>query len=115
MLAIGPTTRVWVYQGPCDMRRSFDRLACMVRELLEKDPLSGHLFVFMNKDRNRMKVLYWERNGYALWYKRLERGTFSIPSKKELTGVELGCILEGIEFEKSPRKVRFLRDFGSPG
>lgn len=89
------------------MRRSFEGLACLVREYLREDPLSGHLFVFMSRCRSRMKVLYWDRTGFALWYKRLERGTFSVPKKMELTPAELQCVLEGLEIEGVRRKKRF--------
>ena len=66
-----------VYKEPTDMRRSFDSLAMMVREIIKQNPLSGYLFVFRNKRGNCLKLLYWDRDGYAIWYKRLEKGTIS--------------------------------------
>ncbi len=114
MLSISSSTRVFVYRGVCDMRRSFEGLASLAREVMSKDPLKGHLFVFMNRSRTSMKVLYWDRSGYAIWYKTLQRGTYTIPQQEEITSAELGCILEGIEYEKLPRKRRFSADFVSP-
>ena len=83
----------------------------LVREVLKEDPLSGHLFVFLSRDRTAVKILYWDRSGYALWYKKLQRGTFTAPSKNELTHAELSCMLEGIEFEKMRKKERFSLQF----
>lgn len=71
--------RVYVYRGVCDMRRSFDRLARMVEEEIRKDPLSGDVYVFLNRTMNRMKALSWEEDGYVVWHKRLETGTFQLP------------------------------------
>jgi transposase len=80
--------RVWLATSPVDMRRSFDRLAEHVRTILAQDPLSGHLFVFRNRSGERVKVLWWDKaggagDGFAIYYKRLERGTFQFPSSEE--------------------------------
>jgi transposase len=83
--------RIWIATAPVDMRRSFDALAEHVRTILEGDPMSGHLFVFRNRSSQRVKILWWDQDGYAIYYKRLERGTFQFPS----TGGKLG--LSGVE------------------
>ena len=75
----GAGVRVWLATAPLDMRRGFDRLAEHVRTILLQDPMSGHLFVFRNKGGQRVKVLWWDRNGYCVYYKRLERGAFQFP------------------------------------
>lgn len=72
--------QVWLATSPVDMRRSFDRLAEHVRTILASDPLSGHLFVFRNRCGERVKILWWDTDGFAIFYKRLERGTFQFPS-----------------------------------
>ncbi len=71
--------RVWLATAPLDMRRGFDRLAEHVRTILAQDPMSGHLFVFRSRSNQRVKILWWDRDGYAIYYKRLERGTFVFP------------------------------------
>lgn len=113
MLTPASTVRVFVACVPVDLRRSFDSLAACTRELLEQDPLSGHLFVFRNRQGDRVKILYWDRTGYCLWYKRLERGTFRLPSGgsggREITSAELILLLEGIELAGSRRHLRFRR------
>ncbi len=71
--------RIWLSTSPVDMRRSFDALAEHVRTILAGDPMSGHLFVFRNRTSQRLKILWWDQDGYVLYYKRLERGTFQFP------------------------------------
>lgn len=93
------------------MRRSFDTLAMMVQCVIGQDPLSGYLFVFRNKRGNCLKLLYWDRDGYAIWYKRLEKGTFNIPTNImkdfRLEHHQLSMMLEGMVFTKIKRKKRF--------
>lgn len=81
MLTITPSIRIFLCLAPADMRKSLDGLSAMVRNELGEEPLSGHLFLFRNRRGDRLKVLYWNTNGFALWYKRLEKGRFSFPSK----------------------------------
>jgi transposase len=93
------------------MRRSFDRLAEMTRQVIGQDPLSGHLFVFASRRADRVKILYWDRGGYALWYKRLEKGRFHLPTgggpRVELDAAELSLLLEGIDLTGARRRRRF--------
>ena len=93
--------RVWVATAPVDMRRSFDGLAEVVRSFLGQDPLSGDLFVFRNKTGERLKILWWDRGGLAIFYKRLERGTFRFPAGQDRTitidQAQLLRLLDGME------------------
>ena len=100
--------RIWLYQHPADMRKSYDGLAGLVQTVLRHDPHSGHWFVFRNRRGNRMKILVWEGDGFALWQKRLECGTFRFPADRaEVTPAELGFILDGIEWEEVRRLPRY--------
>lgn len=113
MLSWPPAVRVFVHTQPTDMRRSFDRLAWMAQEVLHQDPFSGHLFVFVNRGGDRMKILFWDRSGYALFYKRLEEGVFHLPAQ-EGNGVEidvprLTLILEGLDLAGAKQQKRFAR------
>jgi transposase len=113
MLSWPPAVRVFVHTQPTDMRRSFDRLAWMAQEVLHQDPFSGHLFVFVNRAGDRMKILFWDRSGYALFYKRLEEGVFHLPAQEE-AGVEidvprLTLILEGLDLSGAQQQKRFAR------
>lgn len=100
MLPLNGAMRIFLYRGVTDMRRSFDGLSGMVQGVLAEDPFSGKLFVFCNRRRDRVKLLYWDGDGFALWYKRLEEGSFRIPDgrteKMELSKGELSMLLEGI-------------------
>src|SRR5262249_25368444 len=89
MLMLPSTVRVYVAAGTTDLRRSIDGLAMLVRERLALDPLSGHLFLFRNRRGERLKILAWDRSGFWVLYKRLERGTFAWPPETEATPVEM--------------------------
>ena len=88
---------------PIDMRRSFDGLAEMVRKYLGQEPMSGHLFVFRNKEEDKVKILFWDGDGYAIYYKRLEAGTFSIPG-----GVDAGFEIDATALSLVARKRSML-------
>jgi transposase len=104
---IPSSVRIFVCREPQDLRRSFDGLALAAREVLREDPQSGALFCFLNKRANRIKCLWWDRNGYCLLYKRLHRAVFQIPSPDRATGAslridgaELGRLLAGVVRER---------------
>lgn len=107
MVTILNRVRVFVCREACDMRKSFDGLSGAVRGILKQDPLSGHLFVFFNKQRRYVKILYWDTSGYCLWSKRLVRGSFEVTEREEITRTELQQILDGIDLNAKRRK-RFL-------
>jgi transposase len=114
MLSLPPSVRIFVCLQPADMRRSFDGLSAMVSGLLDADPQSGHLFVFRNRRGDRLKILYWDRDGFALWYKRLEEGTFRFPTLSdtnnlEWTPAELALVLEGIDVRDARRQKRYRK------
>lgn len=112
MLMLPSSCKIFVSAEPCDMRRSFDRLASMVQEILHQSPFSGHLFVFRGRRNDRVKILYWERGGFAIWYRRLEEGTFRFPEKGQATfemePAELALLLEGIDLAGATRRKRFV-------
>ena len=82
------------------MRCSFDKLSALTQQTLKQDPLSGHMFVFVNRVGTHVKVLYFDRTGMSIWYKRLERGTFSVPAVEEISYRDLVCMLEGLQVKK---------------
>ena len=106
---------IYVATIPVDMRKSFDGLAAIVKHSFQKNPLDGTFFVFVNRVCDRIKILYWDTDGYALWYKRLEQGRFRFPVALTETGVpvvhvtaaQLAMILEGIEPFTVKRQKRF--------
>ena len=112
MLSFPSAVRIYLCKQATDMRRSFDGLAMMVQCVIQQDPLSGHVFVFRNKRGNMLKLLYWDRDGYAIWYKRLEKGAFSWPDGiAEDATIDyrgLSMMLEGIEPARHRRKPRFF-------
>jgi transposase len=101
--------QVYLYGSPCDMRKSFNGLIALTKNVMGKDPLSGHLFVFVNRRGNYLKALYWDRSGYCLWAKRLELGSFisnwTKSHQQEMDYTQLKMLLEGIE--KKSQKKRF--------
>jgi transposase len=113
MLMLPPSVRVHLATAPADMRCAFDGLTARVQGVLEQDPFSGHLFVFRNKRRDRVKILFWDRSGFCLWYKRLEKGTFHFPEavgeSVEVEAAELALLLEGIDLRGARRRPRWHR------
>jgi len=108
MLTVGAGAKVFLVAGTTDMRKSFDTLAAVVRDVIQDDPLSGHLFVFCNRRRDRLKVLLWEESGFWLLAKRLEKGTFTWPGslgdRVEYSTAELAALLAGLELSGRRRK-----------
>ena len=108
-------TRIWLASEAMGMRCGFDRLAERVRAVIGEDPLSGHWFVFHSRRGERLKILYWDRDGFVLWYKRLEEGKFKLPRPREgartveLRASELAMILDGIDVSKLKRVPRYER------
>ena len=117
MFGLSAAVRVYLATEPADMRKSFDGLAALASGTLALDPLSGHLFVFVNRRRDRIKILYWDRDGLAVWAKRLERGTFCLPAagadRVEMTTAELAALLAGIDLNTARRRARYARP-GTP-
>jgi len=114
MLMLPPSVRIFVCLAPADLRRSLDGLAALTREVLLEDPLSGHLFVFFNRRRNRTKILFFDRSGLCLLYKRIEKGVFRLAALEhggrqgaEVEAAELTLILEGIELADARRRKRW--------
>ena len=110
--------RIYLATGSTDMRKGFDSLAALVRDHLGHDPLSGSLFLFVGRDRDRIKILHWDRDGFCLWDKRLEEGTFRLPpcstagASMQLKASELAMLLEGIDLRSLRRSPRFHRPGG---
>ena len=113
MFHLPASVRVYLCLTPTDMRRSFDGLHALVRDHLQLDAFSGHLYIFSNRRKDRLKVLYWDRDGFAVWAKRLEAGVFAIPSGDgdatglEITTEELGALLSGIDLSTAKRRKRY--------
>jgi transposase len=107
--------RIWLAVAPADMRCGFDRLAELARTVTGQDPLSGHLFLFRSRGGDRLKALYWDADGLALWYKRLEEGVFKWPktpadaASVELRPSELAMLLDGIDLRSVKRLKRYRR------
>ncbi len=131
-LDAGSSLRIWLCTQRTDMRCGFDRLAALAAQVTGQDPLSGHLFVFRNRTGDRLKLLHWDRDGYVLWYKRLEEGVFkfprsaangaaahqrhepeSAPASLELRPSELAMLLDGIDLSSVKRGKRFRRRYAA--
>jgi len=119
MIGLVASVKIFVCTHPTDMRRSFDGLSGMVERLMEQDPLNGALFVFRNRNRDRLKIMYWDKDGLAIWYKRLERGSFQLPtdmtakderpSSVEVSRDQLSMLLGGIELANVKQRKRYQR------
>lgn len=130
MISLTGSLRVFVCTQPVDMRKSFDGLCGMALDVMQQDPQSGHLFLFRNRHRDRLKMLYWDRDGMAIWYKRLEKGTWQFPTdvqqrtttsasghatdaatvpSAEITREELSLLLDGIDLRSVERRKRFQK------
>ena len=114
MLSIPGQVRIFLAVEPVDMRQGFDRLAARVSQTLQSDPLSGHLFVFRNRRADRVKLLYWDGDGYAIWYKRLEAGTFRFPAAQgqpsvTVSAADWAMLLDGVDLSSVRRGKRFQR------
>jgi len=113
MISIASSTRIFVATSPTDMRKGFDGLQGLVAGVLGQDPLSGHLFLFVNRRRDKLKVLYWDGDGLAIWYRRLEQGTFQMPTitddktAAEINREDLLMLIRGLDYENVHRRKRF--------
>ena len=113
MLNLPIHTRVYLCATPVDLRKSFDGLSGLVESVFKRNVLDGHLFLFINKRRDRVKALWWDHDGLVLWYKRLERGTFETPrvsgdgNHLTLDATELAMLLGGVSLASARRRKRF--------
>jgi transposase len=115
MLSLPTSVRIWLATRPTDLRKSFDSLAEVIRQQLQGDPLSGQLFVFRNKRADRVKLLYWDEDGFVIVYKRLEAGTFRFPVTPGIAGgveiraADLQMLLDGVDLDSVHRQKRYRR------
>ena len=115
MLSIAPPPTIYLHTGSTDMRKSFDGLSGLIRGTFGTDPSDGSLFLFVNRRRDRIKALWWDGDGYVLWYKRLEEGTFeAMPPKNgeervRIDSTQLAMILGGVRLESVRRRKRLQR------
>lgn len=114
MFLLSPQTKVFLAKAPTDMRKSFRSLITLTEAVLAQDPASGHLFVFVNRRRDMMKILHWDGSGFWIWYRQLERGTFQLPDHQgpsdqhgiELPPSQLSLILDGIDLRTVQQRLR---------
>jgi len=116
MLSLVNQVRIFLARNPCDMRKSFHGLIGLTESVLGKDPLSGDLFVFINRRRDRIKLLYWGGTGFCIWYQQLEQGSYQLPDAAnagpegiELTASQLSLILDGIDLASVRQRPRYRR------
>lgn len=113
MLSVPGRVKIFLCLGATDMRKSFDSLSALVSETLREDPLSGHLFVFRSKRADRIKLLWWDTDGFAIWYKRLEQGTFRFPPVRgdqasvTISAADLTMLLDGVDLSSVRRSKRY--------
>ena len=113
MLSLSPNVQIYLCTASTDMRKSFDGLSALVTSVMNQELLSGHLFLFLNRRRDHIKLMSWDRDGLAIWYKRLESGTFEVPSASpdqsylELDATQLALVLNGISLESAKRRKRY--------
>ena len=127
MISLPPSVKIFVCTQPTDMRKSFDGLSALADTVIQQAPTSGHLFLFINRNRDKLKILYWDRDGLAIWYKRLEQGSFQMPRPKdssqpkngsrdpsaepprriEIRADELAMLLGGIDLHSARRRKRY--------
>ena len=115
MFILSPQTKVFLAKQVTDMRKSFPGLITLTESILQQDPVSGHLFVFVNRRRDMLKILHWDGSGFWIWYRRLERGTFQLPTPPadhqeagvELTSAQLSLILDGIDLKSARQRLRY--------
>jgi len=120
MIPVTGSARLFLFRGPADMRKGFDGLSGMVEEHFSENLFTGALFIFLNRRLDRVKILYWDRDGLALWHKRLERGKFQMPADKEgasveLTTAELSMLLDGITPLRVNRRYRLGEAMAASG
>jgi transposase len=114
MLSLPAHTQVYLCAKPIDLRKGFDGLCALVEAVFQRNVLDGHLFLFINRRRDRVKALWWDRDGLVIWYKRLERGCFELPRSAEnsahmtLDTTALAMLLGGVPLS-TPRRVRYAR------
>jgi transposase len=115
MISLNHAVRVFLHRPATDLRKGFDALSGLVTTAFAQDPTSGHLFLFVNRRRDRLKILYWDRDGLAIWYKRLETGSFQLPEINcdtpsiEMTPTQLTLILSGIDLRSARQRKRYQR------
>ena len=115
MISLSHGVRVFLHTPATDLRKGFDALFGLVSTAFSQDPTTGHLFLFVNRRRDRLKILYWDRDGLAIWYKRLETGSFQVPAPShdavsiEMSPTQLSLILSGIDIHSARQRKRYQR------